>query len=222
MDTPISVDIWSDIACPWCYIGKRRFERALEEFAADAANPPVTVRFHSFELAPDTPLDFDGSEIDFLTSYKGMPPEQVTQMLDHVTNLAQQVGLDYDFGSVKHTKTIKAHELVHFAHAHSKEAEMMERLMRAYFVEGRHVGRIDALVDLAADVGLDRELALNALEQGTYSSDVSADKTQAAEYGINGVPFFVFDGAYGVSGAQEPETFSEVLREVVSRQGDNK
>ncbi|WP_166983710.1 DsbA family oxidoreductase [Paramicrobacterium fandaimingii] len=220
MSAPITVDIWSDIACPWCYIGKRRFERAVDTFSEDAENPPVSVRFHSFELAPDTPVDFDGNERDFLASHKGLPPDQITQMLDHVTGLAQQVGLAYDFDSIKHTKTLKAHQLVHFARAQGKEHELMERLMSAYFVEGRHVGRVDDLADLAADVGLDRDAAIHALEQETYAADVSADMAQATEYGINGVPFFVFDSAYGVSGAQEPETFGEVLREVVSRRGE--
>ncbi|GAB2515841.1 DsbA family oxidoreductase [Paramicrobacterium agarici] len=219
MSEPITVDIWSDIACPWCYIGKRRFERGLESFSSDAGNPPVSVRFHSFELAPDTPIDFEGSEEEFLASYKGMPADQVTQMLDHVARVANETGLDYDFGSVKHTKTLKAHELVHFARAQGREHDVVERLMRAYFVEGRHVGRVGDLADLAGDVGLDRDAAAHALEQGTYAADVEKDKAKAAEYGINGVPFFVFDGQYGVSGAQEPETFNTVLREVVTRRG---
>ncbi|WP_374010618.1 DsbA family protein [Leifsonia sp. LS-T14] len=214
MSEPIKIDIWSDIACPWCYIGKRKFEAGSGLFAGAGEGRDVEVEYHSFELSPDTPVDFEGSEIDFLAGHKGMPAGQVEQMLERVTGIASAVGLDYDFGSLKHTNTVKAHELLHFAKAHGKQLELAERLFRAYFVEGRHVGRIADLADLAAEVGLDREEALEALESSRYLSDVRADQETAAEYGINGVPFFVIDGKYGVSGAQDPQTFAQALEQV--------
>lgn len=216
MSEPIKIDIWSDIACPWCYIGKRKFEAGSGLFAGAGDGRDVEVEYHSFELSPDTPVDFDGSEIDFLSGHKGLPAEQVEQMLERVTGIASSVGLDYDFDHLKHTNTVKAHELLHFAKANGKQLELAERLFRAYFVEGRHVGRVADLADLAAEVGLDREAALQALESEQYLEDVRADQATAGEYGINGVPFFVIDGKYGVSGAQDAQTFAQVLEQVWS------
>lgn len=215
----MKIEIWSDIACPWCYIGKRNLENGLAQVAGDDDAPQVEVTYHSFELSPDTPVDFDGDEIDFLAGHKGMPREQVQQMLDNVTGVAANAGLEYRFDILKHTNTVKAHELLHFAKAQGRQHEMAERLMAAYFTEGRHVGRIDDLVDLAAEVGLDRDAAKAALEAGEYLDAVQADKNQAAAYGINGVPFFVIDGKYGVSGAQPAEAFAQVARQVWAERG---
>lgn len=209
MSDVIKVDIWSDIACPWCYIGKRKFEAGAAAFGG-----AVEVEYHSFELAPDTPADFDGSEIDFLVQHKGFPAEQVQGMLAQVGGIAAEVGLDYDFDALQHTNTIKAHQLLHYAKAHGKQLEVKERLLAAYFVEGRHVGRVEDLADLAAEIGLDREDVLRSLADDEFLDDVRADQNQAIEYGIRGVPFFVIDGKYGVSGAQSPETFAEVLGKV--------
>lgn len=211
---PIKIDIWSDIACPWCYIGKRKFEAGSGLFAGSGDDRAVEVEYHSFELSPDTPVDFDGSEIDFLAGHKGMQPEQVHGMLERVTGIASSVGLDYDFDALKHTNTVKAHELLHFAKANGKQLELAERLFKAYFVEGKHVGRIEDLADLAAEVGLDRAAAVAALESNEFLSDVRADQSLAQEYGIQGVPFFVIDGRYGVSGAQDAATFAQVLEQV--------
>jgi len=211
---PISIDIWSDIACPWCYIGKRNLEKGLAATAGDDDAPQVRITFHSFELSPDTPVDFDGDEIDFLAGHKGMPREQVEQMLGQVTSVAAAAGLEYRFDLLQHTNTVKAHELLHFAKAKGLQHEMEERLMSAYFTEGRHVGRVDDLVALAEEVGLDAAEARSALESSAYLDAVRADQAQARAYGINGVPFFVIDGQYGVSGAQPPEAFENVIRDV--------
>lgn len=211
---PIRIDIWSDIACPWCYIGKRNLERAREIVASDENAPAVEVAFHSFELAPDTPVDFEGSEVDFLSGHKGMPREQVQQMLAHVTGVADAAGLRYDFDALQHTNTVKAHELLHFAKEQGVQLEMKERLMSAYFSEGRHVGRIDDLVELAVEIGLDGDAVREALESSRHLEDVRADQEQARAYGIQGVPFFVFDGRSGVSGAQPAEAFAQILRQL--------
>ncbi|WP_309066436.1 DsbA family oxidoreductase [Microbacterium sp.] len=214
MTEPISIDIWSDIACPWCYIDKRNLEKGLAATAGDEDAPQVTITFHSFELSPDTPADFDGDEVDFLAGHKGMPREQVKGMLEHVTNVAADAGLHYRFDLLQHTNTVKAHELLHFAKAKGRQHEMEERLMSAYFTEGRHVGRVDDLVALAEEVGLDATEAREALESNRYLADVRADQAQARAYGINGVPFFVIDGQYGISGAQPPAAFENVLRDL--------
>ena len=218
MSESIKIDIWSDIACPWCFIGKRKFEAGAAAFAEQAGDsaPEVTIEYHSFELSPDTPVDFDGDEIDFLATHKGMPAEQVRGMLDHVTGIAETAGLDYHFDILKHTNTVKAHQMLHYAKAHGKQLEAKERLLRAYFIEGKHVGRIDDLADLAAEIGLDRADVVRSLTEDEFLSDVRADQALAQEYGIQGVPFFVIDGKYGVSGAQEAATFAEVLAKVTS------
>lgn len=210
--SPIKIDIWSDIACPWCYIGKRHLEGGIAALGAEA--PDVEIEYHSFELAPDTPVDFEGSEVDFLAGHKGLPPAQVEQMLERVTGIAAAAGLEYDYDALQHTKTLKAHELLHFAKEQGLQLELSERLFRAYFTEGRHVGRIDDLVELAAEVGLDADGAREALGSGRYGAAVQADIAQAGAYGIQGVPFFVIDGKYGVSGAQPAEVFAQVLTQV--------
>jgi len=211
----IKVDVWSDIACPWCFIGKRKLESGVAAFEELDSGHDVEIEYHSFELAPDTPVDFEGSEVDFLSEFKGMPEEQVRGMLANVTAVAEEVGLEYDFDALQHTRTVKAHQLLHLAKAHGKQIELEERLMKAYFEEGRHVGRDDDLADLAVEVGLDRDEALKSLAADEYLPAVEADQAQAIAYGIQAVPTFVINGKYGISGAQAPETFVEVFQKVI-------
>ncbi|TKV61417.1 DsbA family oxidoreductase [Nakamurella flava] len=211
MSAPLAVDIWSDIACPWCYIGKRKFEEGVRRFGGD-----VAVIYHSYELSPETPVDFDGSELDFLTAYKGQPRNVMQQMLDRVTEVARDAGLTYDFDRLQHTNTVLAHQLLHLARAHGRQTEMAERLFRAYFTEGRHIGRIDSLAELAAEIGLDPDEVQRALTAGEYLPAVRADQEQAQAYGIQGVPFFVIDGRYGISGAQDPDVFASALGQVAA------
>ncbi|MFE6968459.1 DsbA family protein [Isoptericola sp. NPDC057653] len=217
MTTALKIDVWSDVACPWCYIGKRRFESALQRMAErDGAAPEVEVEYHSFELSPDTPVDFDGTATEFLADHKGIPLETAQQMQDQVTALAAAEGLTYRMDQVRHTKTLKAHELLHLAKAFGKQEEMKERLLRAYFTEGEHVGHVEDLADLAAEVGLERDAVVVALNAGTYAEAVADDIARARAFGINGVPFFVLGGRYGVSGAQDPDTFVQVLDQVLA------
>ena len=207
----IKVDIWSDVQCPWCYIGKRKFEEGAKAFGGD-----VEVEYHSFELAPDTPVDFDGTPAEYLAERKGLPMAQVEQMLERVTGIAKSVGLDYDYDHVHQTNTVISHELLHFAKSKGRQLEMKERLLKAYFVNGEHIGRIPDLVAIAAELGYDSAEVTEALESHHYLKDVKADVLLAREYGIQGVPFFVIDGRYGVSGAQEAQTFANVLAQVQS------
>ena len=208
---PVVVDVWSDIACPWCFIGKRKFEAAVERFDGE-----VAVVYHSFELSPETPVDFEGDEVDFLSRHKGMPADQVQGMLENVAGIAREVGLAYDFDALRHTNTVKAHQLLHFAKARGRQLDMKERLLSAYFEEGRHVGRVQDLADLASEIGLDRDEVVTALDGDVHLDDVRADQQQAQAYGISGVPFFVLEGKYGISGAQAPETFLGALQQVVA------
>ena len=210
MADPIKIDIWSDIACPWCYIGKRRLETALKGFHGN----PVEVEYHSYQLNPTAPVDYPGTHDEYLTGHLGASMEQVKGMNQQITGLAKAEGLDYHLNDIKVTNTEKAHELIHFAATQGKGPEMKERLLRAYFTEARHVGRIEELADLAADIGLDRAAAEQALQSGAFAKAVDEDKEQAQAYGIRGVPFFVIDGKYAVSGAQESDTFLQALRKV--------
>jgi predicted DsbA family dithiol-disulfide isomerase len=209
VSNPIKVDIWSDVQCPWCYIGKRKFEAGLAQFGGE-----VVVEYHSFELAPDTPVDFEGTPVDYLSQRKGIAPADAQQMIDRVTTIAASVGLDYDYDHIHQTNTVISHELLHFAKSKGRQLEMKERLLKAYFIEGQHVGRIPDLVELAVELGFDRDEVTEALESHRFLADVKADMAQAREYGINGVPFFVIEGQYGVSGAQEAATFANVLEQV--------
>lgn len=220
MGEAIKIDIWSDVACPWCYIGKRRFEEAVAAFGAEDGRPPVDVEFHSFELTPDMPADYDGDEVSFLVERKGLPADRVEGMLAHVTRVAADAGLTFDFATVRPAPTADAHRLLHHAKAHGRQSDLKERLLRAHFAEGRDVGSHEELADLAAEVGLDRAEALEVLISGAYRDEFEADLRQAAQYGITGVPFFVIDGRYGVSGAQATETFTEVLRRVADERAE--
>ena len=213
MTQPIKVDIWSDVQCPWCYIGKRKFEAGVER-----SGVAVEVEYHSFELAPDTPVDFEGTPVDYLSAKYRTSREQAQTMVDRVVGIAAEVGLDYDYDHIHQTNTVLAHELLHLAKAYGKQAELKERLLLAYFTEGRHVGRADDLADLAADVGLDRAEVLAALADHRYLPAVKADMAQAVAYGINGVPFYVVDGKYGVSGAQDATVFAQLLTQVAEEQ----
>jgi len=211
----IKVDIWSDVQCPWCYIGKRKFERAVADFDGE-----VDVEYHSFELSPDTPLDFSGSPTDYLMRKKGLPREQVDAMQARVTAIAASVGLDYDLEHAKQVNTVRAHQLIHYAKDRGKQLEAKERLLKAYFIESLHLGDLEVLADLGAELGFDRDDVLRSLREEEYVGAVRADVAQAAAYGIHGVPFFVIDGKYGVSGAQESATFLDVLNTVKAEQAD--
>lgn len=206
--SPIKVDIWSDIACPWCFIGKRKFEAAVA-----SSGIPVEVEYHSFELSPDTPVEFDGHHEAFLAAKMGVSPEQAKAMGARVTGIAESVGLHYDYDKLQTTNTVLGHQAIHYAKAHGMQLEMKERLLKAYFEEGRHVGRVPELADLAAEIGLDRDDVVRSLEAGEYLDAVRADVALAGELGIRGVPFFVIDGRYGVSGAQPVEAYEQALHQ---------
>lgn len=214
MTHSVKVDVWSDIACPWCFVGKRRFEQAVARFDGE-----VEVEYHSFELSPETPVDYAGSEAEFLAQHKGLPTQQAEQMLAQMTELAAGEGLAYDFGSLQHANTVLAHQTLHHAKAHGKQVELKERLLAAYFEQGLNLNHAEVLADLAAEVGLDRDAVLADLESEAHLAAVRADQEQAIEYGIGGVPFYVFDGRLAVSGAQSPDVFVSALERVVQDSG---
>ncbi|MEA5454946.1 DsbA family oxidoreductase [Sinomonas sp. JGH33] len=211
----MNIDIWSDIACPWCYIGKRRFEKALADFPH---KDQVTVTWHSFQLDPSLPEHYDGTELDYLSKRKGMRPDQVSQMFDHVAQVAAGEGLAYDFGSVVVANSFPGHELIHLAKAadagtagNSTADAVKEALLSAHFERGLDIGSREVLLAVGTAAGLAEAQITEALDAGTYRDAVRADIRQAKMLGIQGVPFFVIDDKYGVSGAQSAELFARAL-----------
>lgn len=204
----MQIEIFSDIACPWCYIGKRRFEAALETFPhADE----VTVTYRSFQLDPTTPRRAEQSMTQMLATKLGRAETEAAAMNAQISEMAAGVGLEYNLDGAHPENTHDAHRLLHFAAAHGKQGELKERLLRAYFTDGAHIGDHDTLADLAAEIGLDRDTTHTVLAGDDYADDVSADLSLARGFGATGVPFFVFDRSYGVSGAQPTEVFTQTL-----------
>lgn len=200
---------------PWCYIGKHRFEAGVAALRERRPDVDFEVESHSYELAPDTPLDFAGSEIDFLVRHKGMPAAQVEQMLAQMTELAAAEGIEFDFAGVKHANTARAHRVLHLAKREGVQPEVQERLFRAYFAEGEDMSDPDALARLGSEAGLDPDAVRAALEDDELGDAVEADVTRARMLGVTGVPFFLIDQKYGVSGAQTAEAFAGAFEQVL-------
>ena len=204
----MKVEIWSDVVCPWCYIGKRRFESALDRFGHRDA---VKVEFRSFELDPTAPAD-DGTNLDERLARKyGFGLEQARALNARVVKAADGEGLHYRLDIAKHGNTLDSHRLIHLAATQGRQAAMKERLMAAYFTEGKSIGDPDSLAELAVEVGIDTERARAVLGSDEFATDVHNDEREATELGITGVPFFVIDRRYGVSGAQPPEVLLDAL-----------
>ncbi|MFJ9565100.1 DsbA family protein [Streptomyces fuscichromogenes] len=214
---PIKVDIWSDIVCPWCYIGKRRFEEGLREWGG-----AVEVEYHSFDLLPDTPEDFGGTPIDYLVEVRGMDRDAAVGMVVQEQAVARSVGLEFDYANAHHARTAKAHRLLHFAKAHGKQLEVAEGLFDAYFVTRSDIGDTENLARIAEAAGLDHRSARTAVEEDSFDKAVQEDLKAAAAYGIRGVPFFVLDGKYGISGAQAPQVFADALARVASERSEDR
>jgi predicted DsbA family dithiol-disulfide isomerase len=209
----VKVEIWSDFVCPFCYIGKRRFEAALERFAHKDG---VEVVFRSFELDPHAPKDADHDVHDMLAMKYGMSRQQEKAMNDNVAGQAKEVGLTYRFDSMILTNTFDAHRLARFAARHGKTEEMVERLFRAYFTDSEHIGDHETLAALAAMVGLDPSETAQMLADGDYAEEVRADEEEAGRLGIRGVPFYVIDRKYAISGAQPSDMFLKALQQAWS------
>lgn len=204
----VKVEIWSDVVCPWCYVGKRRFEQALAGFPH---RDEVEVVWRSFELDPSAPSERTGDYGGHLAGKYGVPLAQAQQMLDTMTATAAQEGLDFSFATARPGSTFDAHRLLHLAAERGVQGAVKERLMRATFTEGEPIGDHDALVRLVAEAGLDADEARAVLASDRYAAEVRGDEQQARAYGISAVPFFVVDGRYGVSGAQPAEALGQVL-----------
>lgn len=207
----MKVEIWSDVVCPFCYIGKRRFEDGLRQFGHPEA---VEVVWRSFELTPDFQPVPGQSIHDSLAAKKGISPAEGRQMNNQMAGIAKEVGLAYDFERAVPANTFLAHQLVHLGAHHGQQDATKERLMAAYYTEGRDLNDVATLVALGTEVGLDAAEIRQALAAGTYAEAVRYDEYQAQQIGVQGVPFFVFEDKYAVSGAQPAELFAEVLGKV--------
>lgn len=204
----MKIEIWSDVICPFCYIGKRNFEAALERFA-DQKN--IEVIWKSFQLDPTIPEVATESYTDYLVKRKGMAVEQVQGMLSNVTQMATQVGLDYHLDQSIIVNSLKAHQLIQFAKSKNLGNEAEERLFKAFFIEGKNIADTETLGQLGKDFGLDESEIKAILEDEKYKYEIAQDIQEAQNIGVTGVPFFVFDRKYAVSGAQPAEAFLETL-----------
>jgi predicted DsbA family dithiol-disulfide isomerase len=204
----MQVEIWSDVVCPWCYVGKRRFEQALARFPhAD----DVEVIYRSFELDPGAARSRTGTHDEHLARKYGLTVERARELNQQMTATAAAEGLEFRFDRMRGGNTFDAHRLLHLALERGVQLDLKERLLRATFTDGRPVADHDALARVAVDAGLDEGEVRQVLASDGYADAVRADEQQAAAYGITGVPFFVVDGKYGVSGAQPADLLLQVL-----------
>lgn len=206
----MQVEIWSDVICPWCYIGKRRFEAAL---AAFPHKDKVEVIWRSFELDPKSPPQYAETLIEMLSRKYHVSPQEAEKMNANVSALAKQIGLEYRLSEARPGNTFDAHRLLHLAASRQVGDQAMERLMHAYFSEALPVGDRAALANLAPEFGISKNDALVMLESNAYMDTVRVDEARATELGISGVPFFVIDGKVGISGAQPAEVFADALKD---------
>jgi predicted DsbA family dithiol-disulfide isomerase len=209
------VDIWSDVVCPWCYVGKARFERALRDFTH---RDEVEVVFHSFELDPDYPEDERETVVSILSRKYGVPEAQARAADARVAGLAAAEGLGFDSGRPV-GNTFDIHRVIHLGREKGVQHELITAVNEAYFAQGRQVFDRDVITEVAAGAGLDASAVREVLDSDAYADAVRQDELEARELGIGGVPFFVFDMALGVSGAQPAETFTDALNQAWARRG---
>ena len=207
----LKVEIWSDFSCPFCYIGKHKFQKALRQFENQ---DHVQVEFKSFELDPCASKNPGKSIHELLAEKYNMTVEKAMEMNANVAKQAEEVGLTFHFSTIQPTNTFEAHRLAKYATANGKGMAMNERLFKAYFTDSENISDKDTLKNLAEEVGLDQTEVMNVLDSNDYISMVKKDENQAKQIGVTGVPFFVFNEKYAVSGAQSVQTFIDVLEQV--------
>ena len=205
----MKIEIWSDVMCPFCYIGKRKFEIALEKFPE---KEKVEVTWKSFQLDPSVKTDPAKNVHQFLAERKGWTTEHAREMNEHVTRIAAEVGLVYNFDKAVVTNSFDAHRFSHFAKKYNLQNEAEERLFRAYFTEGKNTGDHETLIQLGIDIGLDEAEVKSMLESTDFADAVNNDISEARQIGVNGVPFFLFEEKYAISGAQDSSLFLQALK----------
>jgi predicted DsbA family dithiol-disulfide isomerase len=212
----MQVEIWSDVVCPWCYLGKRRFEQALAGFEH---RDGVQVMYRSFELDPTAPAGVTTPTVELLAQKYGMSPEQASQAQRQMEERAAGDGLTFRMDGLRSGNTRDAHRLIQLAKDRGRQDAMVERLHKAYFSEQDSVFDHEALTRLAVDAGLDREEVAGVLAGDSYDDHVDTDEAMAQALGATGVPLFVIDRKYGISGAQPAETITQVLQRAWSEAG---
>lgn len=204
----MKVDIWSDVMCPFCYIGKRKFEAALAKFPN---GKDIEIEWHSFQLDPDITAQPGKDVYTYLAERKGMTVEQSKQMHKQVVQMAAGEGLQYNFDKAVIANSLDAHRISHLAKKYGKGDAIEEQLFHAYFTEGKDISNHDVLLAMATSLGIPEQEVLDVLKSDKYADAVEADIVRASQIGVRGVPFFVLDNKYAVSGAQPSETFLQAL-----------
>ncbi|MEJ7732662.1 MAG: DsbA family oxidoreductase [Polyangiaceae bacterium] len=208
----LHIDVWSDVACPWCWVGKRRLEAALAKFPHKGQ---VEVVWRAFELDPSAPAERDTSvsNVERLAQKYGMTVAQAKQRQQQLVDVARADGLELELDRLRSGNTFDAHRLIHLAGKRGLQDAMKERLFRAYFTEGAAVGDRETLVRLAVELGIDADEAQAALQSDAHADEVRAEEGEARDLGVRGVPFFVLGGKYALSGAQPAEVFGRALEQ---------
>ncbi len=202
------VEIWSDVMCPFCYIGKRKFEVALKLFPE---KENLHIVWRSFQLAPDMKTNPSKNINNYLAEHKGISLQEAKHMNEYVTNMAAEVGLTYHFEKAIVANSFNAHRFTHFAKAYGKQNEAEEKLFHAYFTDGKNTDDLTTLLQLAHEIGLDSALFKNEFELGMYVDEVNSDIDESHKLGIRGVPFFLFNRKLAISGAQDPDIFLKAI-----------
>lgn len=204
------MEIWSDVVCPFCYIGKRKFETALAQFAG---RQDIEIVWKSYQLQPDAPENISQTPYELLAEKYGMSVELSMERHRMVTEQAAEVGLDYHFDIAKPANTFKAHQLTKLAATVGREDAAEEALFKAYFTEGKNINDVSTLAEIGAGIGIGKDAVREALAQQTFVNEVRTDIYEAQQVGVRGLPFFVFNRKYAVSGAQQPEVFLGALQQ---------
>lgn len=212
----MKIEVWSDYVCPFCYIGKRTLEKALVQSGFESQ---AEVSFKAYQLDPNTPTDSAVPTYESLAKKLGKTVEQAKEMTEGVAQHARSVGLEYDFDNMMEANTLAAHRLVKWAETQEKDAEMTEQLMHQYFVEAKNVSNHEVLLSLAESIGLPAEEAKKVLESDQFMAEVQVDIAEAGQIGVQGVPFFVVNRKYAISGAQPLEAFVEALEQIAEEEG---
>lgn len=204
----MEIQIWSDIMCPFCYIGKRRLEGAIKQLEL---SDEVTIVWKSFLLNPDMKTDPSRNSLEYLAETKGWTKEQTEEIVQNVVDMAKEEGLEYRMEDTKVANAMDAHRLIQLAKTVGKGDEIEESLFRAYFMEGKNIADMDVLVELGEEVGIAGDRVRECLEKGEFTDSIRRDIQESQQIGVRGVPFFVFDNQYAISGAQPVELFVQTM-----------
>lgn len=202
------IEVWSDVICPFCYIGKRNFETALEKFNG---KDNIELIWRCYQLDPDVSNNEGISTSEYLATRKNIPPPQVKQLLENVTSMAEKAGLHFRMDKAIIANSFDAHRLSHLAARYDNQTLLEELMFKAHFVEGKNIGDKDVLLSIAEEAGIKKQEAEEVLNGKAYAREVLADISEAEDFNIKGVPFFIFNRKYAVSGAQPPDLFLEAL-----------